>query len=148
MQLNLTRSNYNLKLAIIGVIVFDDFFTWIGYSAWWPHSTFVDLDQCDLIGEILKSLGNKFVLKISPNCFLTFELFWKRSLYAKTTLDIIFATFLIQHLVTLILTITITVTRCLNEKVAQIFPRVAKKVATVVFAKKWMCIKIAQKVVK
>ena len=49
----------------------------------------------------LKVLGNKFAYKSSPKRLLTFGLFCKRSINVKTALHILYATFLIQHMVTL-----------------------------------------------
>ena len=68
---------------------FVDFQLWVG--SW----------QCDQIGWFLKVLGNKFAYKSNPKRLLTFGLFCKRSINVKTALHILYATFLIQHMVTL-----------------------------------------------
>ena len=44
--------------------------------------------QCDLIGQFLKFLGDKFDYKSSPKWLLTFGLFWNRSINVKTVGDI------------------------------------------------------------
>ena len=45
--------------------------------------------QCDQIGHFLKVFVNKFANKSSPQLLVTFGLFWNRSIYVKTAVDII-----------------------------------------------------------
>ena len=68
----------------------------------------VSSDQCDQIGRFLKVLASKFDYKSSLNIDDFFGLFWKGVLYEKTAVAYtwtafgnIWATFLLQYLVTL-----------------------------------------------
>ena len=48
--------------------------------------------QCDQIGLFLKSLGNKYAYKISPNILWLFGLLWERPFYVKLLCLLFWAT--------------------------------------------------------
>ena len=60
---------------------------------WIEHSHSDSLGRVIKLGDFFNVLGNKLAYKSSPKGLLIFGLFWKRSIYVRTGVDNILATF-------------------------------------------------------